>query len=148
MGATFCKTSSSAAVSQMVGKGERNSFQSSCTGTSGLSEEVGSSPGTAAAPTDERKSSISSKKSFTSSKKTLTQNIVTESSSDIRQFYEIGEGILGTGVTGTVKVVTHIQTRTEYALKTLVKKKLKAENLHLLRVINKLHYGPSSFGVS
>ena len=147
MGATFCKASSSAAVSQMVGEGERNSFQSSGTGASGLSEGRGSSPETAAAPSDERKNSLSSRKSFTSSKKTLTQNIVTESSSDIRQFYEIGEGILGTGVTGTVKIVTHIQTRTEYALKTLVKKKLKAENLHLLRVINTFHLGPYFFGV-
>jgi calcium-dependent protein kinase len=68
--------------------------------------------------------------------KHLSHNIIgCNSSRDIRDFYEIEEGpILGTGVSGSVKVCVHRKTKLQFALKRLNKQQLKPEKLAQLRV--------------
>eukprot|EP01041_Mallomonas_annulata_P006562 gene6562-13276_t len=65
----------------------------------------------------------------------LLENIVhQEFDRDIHQFYDISNGaILGTGMSGSVKICTHLKTHTRYALKTLSKEHVQPSKLPQLR---------------
>mmetsp|Transcript_23803 Transcript_23803/g.34084 ORF Transcript_23803/g.34084 Transcript_23803/m.34084 type:complete len:701 (+) Transcript_23803:28-2130(+) len=65
----------------------------------------------------------------------LTQNVVIENEDkDIRDFYEIDNlPVLGSGISGSVKICIHKATNIKYALKTLTKKKLKADKIAKLK---------------
>lgn len=53
---------------------------------------------------------------------------------DINEFYEIEGGkVLGTGVSGSVRICIHKVTKLEFALKTLNKLQIKPEKLQLAR---------------
>lgn len=60
----------------------------------------------------------------------LHQNVVPENfKKDIRKFYEIDRAIvLGTGISGSVRICVHHATKIQYALKTLEKTHIKKEN--------------------
>jgi len=64
-------------------------------------------------------------------RKTLTQNIVSiNQGKRIQDFYEVhDDNVLGSGISGQVKLCAHIETGRQYALKVLSKKMLKDETL-------------------
>lgn len=63
------------------------------------------------------------------------QNIVTvNDGKEIRDFYDIDQmPVLGSGITGQVKICIHKETKIQYALKILVKKKLKGDKIEQLK---------------
>lgn len=65
----------------------------------------------------------------------LTQNIIkANEGKDIRDYYEIDHmPILGSGISGQVKICTHKATNMKYALKTLSKRALSQEKLNRLK---------------
>jgi serine/threonine protein kinase len=65
----------------------------------------------------------------------LTQNVVSENfDKNVHDIYSIDSGaILGTGISGSVKVCVHKSTNVQYALKTLDKEKVKKENYEKLK---------------
>jgi serine/threonine protein kinase len=69
------------------------------------------------------------------SKQRLSQNIVTENfDKDIRDYYDIDkQTVLGSGISGSVRICVHLATGNQYALKSLTKKKVKAEKLLRLK---------------
>jgi len=60
----------------------------------------------------------------------ITSNMVHEEyDRDINQFYQIKRTtILGTGVSGTVRICTHLKTGAQFALKTLYKNRIKKKS--------------------
>lgn len=64
-------------------------------------------------------------------RKTLTQNIVSiNQGKRIQDFYEVhDDNVLGSGISGQVKLCAHIETGRQYAIKVLSKKMLKDEKL-------------------
>lgn len=65
----------------------------------------------------------------------LTQNVVIENEDkDIRDYYDIDNlPVLGSGISGSVKICIHKATKTKYALKTLSKKTLKPAKIVKLK---------------
>lgn len=64
-------------------------------------------------------------------RKTLTQNIVSiNQGKRIQDFYQVHDDhVLGSGISGQVKLCAHIETGRQYALKVLSKKMLRGETL-------------------
>lgn len=60
----------------------------------------------------------------------ITSNVVHEEyDRDIHQYYRIDRTtILGTGVTGTVRICVHLKTGAQFALKTLYKNRIKKKS--------------------
>jgi calcium-dependent protein kinase len=69
------------------------------------------------------------------SKQHLTQNIVIgNENKDIREFYDIDNlPVLGSGISGSVKICIHKTTKIKYALKTLSKRKLQPNKISKLK---------------
>lgn len=69
------------------------------------------------------------------SNQTMVENMVTENyTKDISQFYKIDAGtILGEGISGSVRMCSHIETGLPFALKSLDKTKLKSSAVDKLR---------------
>lgn len=65
----------------------------------------------------------------------LSQNIVTQNfEKNIRDFYEVvDDKVLGSGISGSVRVCIHMTTNHEYALKTLSKRKMRPDELRKLK---------------
>ena len=69
------------------------------------------------------------------SKQHLTQNVVIgNENKDIREFYDTDNlPVLGSGISGAVKICIHKTTKIKYALKTLSKRKLQPSKISKLK---------------
>lgn len=70
-----------------------------------------------------------------SSRSALTQNIIkANDGKDIRDYYEIDHmPVLGSGISGQVKICTHKATKMKYALKSLSKRAVPKEKLNRMK---------------
>jgi calcium-dependent protein kinase len=75
------------------------------------------------------------KRTLSPGKTALTQNIIkANQDKDIRDYYEIDhQPILGSGISGQVKICTHKVTQMQYALKSLSKRALAREKLNRMK---------------
>jgi len=96
---------------------------------------AGSSSGSSSRDAEKSPTTIQEEIKSKRAMQSFVTNLVTEiRDRDIRDFYDIDStAVLGTGISGEVRIAIHKATRTEYALKTLNKKKVKEEKLQQLK---------------